>query len=462
MKHTITSLIFIFMAAFSLVSCLDDSNTEITTYDDTAITSATFGTEVRIVKTKTKAGKDTTYQASYSGTTYPIYIDHYKRTIYNTDSLLKGTKMDKLLVTFTAKNSGIVTLKSLTSDSIQFISSSDSLDFSKPRKIIVYSNSGRFNRTYDVNFVVHKEDADVFTWNKIAVCEAFKTADDIKTAVLGNKIYALAKSATNATLYISNTSDGKEWNECTSITELSANATMAASKSAIYILDQEKLYTSADGSTWSDRDAAGLSAFVGACGNELFAISNTKKIVMSLDNGATWAEDACDESVDFVPSQCIASAAKTTKVNSDIARIVMVGNRDRNIYTQDSTAMVWSKIVEEDHTKDMPWAHHAMEVQNYYKLRNMDNLAITPYHEGIIAIGGKSYGMGAVDAYKNMYYSIDNGLSWHKDSRFALPENFSATAAALATDSENYLWIIAAGSGEIWKGRLSQLGWTNR
>lgn len=462
MKHIIASILISF-TTLSLFSCLDDDSTSIVTYDDTAVSSASFGTLVRVVNTKTKDGlKDSTYNSSFTGTYYPIHIDQLKHTIYNVDSLPKGTKMDKLLLNISTKNSGIAALKSIKSDSVRFFSATDSLDFSQPRTLIVYSNSGAYLRKYEVNFVAHKEEADVFTWSKVATCDVFKNADDVKCALLGNSIIALTKKDGASELYSSSISDGKSWTSVASPAALSDKASMISANGKLLILDNETLYSCDESYSWSDLSAAGMASLVGICNNELFAINTANEMCMSTDMGANWTKDAADASVSFMPSNSISSVSAATKSNNEVARIVMVGNRDTDIFTTDSTAVVWSKIVEATPEKDMPWGYQEFVSQNRFKLPNMDNLSITPYHEGIIAIGGASHGKKPVNAYEKMYYSIDNGLSWQKDSRFSMPENFSATSATIITDADNFLWIIATGSGDVWKGRLSQLGWERR
>ena len=63
------------------------------------------------------------------------------------------------------------------------------------------------------------------------------------------------------------------------------------------------------------------------------------------------------------------------------------------------------------------------------------------------------------DTLSNFYFSSDAGRNWVEQSstsylhpRALQAENFSAVV-----DSDNYIWIILAPSGTVWRGRLNRL-----
>ena len=156
------------VASLLLASCLKSSDEEVTTYNDTAIASFSLGTLNRYVTTKAKDGvTDSTYKTTVTGSTYKFYIDQQACRIYNVDSLPKGTDVAHVLCNVTSKNSGVVTIKSLISDSLRYYSSSDSIDFTTQREFRVYANSGNAYRSYTVSVNVHQEDADDFRWTRV-------------------------------------------------------------------------------------------------------------------------------------------------------------------------------------------------------------------------------------------------------------------------------------------------------
>ena len=163
-KRYIFSLCLMLFAAVCMTSCLkDDDSSSISYYDDTAITSFTLTTVNTYTTTTSSDGTTKTTKSTLS--TKPVFvIDQYNYKIYNPVALPSNCDLQHVLATITAKNSGTVVLKSLTSDSLYVYSSTDSVDFSKPREIRVYANDGSGYRTYDVTFNVEKPSSESITW----------------------------------------------------------------------------------------------------------------------------------------------------------------------------------------------------------------------------------------------------------------------------------------------------------
>ena len=146
--------------AFSLVSCLEDDDNDYVYYDDSAISTFSVKTAKQYIHTTTKSGKDSVYTKTLSLSAYKFVIDQKNCEIYNLDSLPYGVDATKLLVTTSAVNSGAVYLQSTTSDSVTYVSSTDSLDFSQMRVLHAVSMSGKATRKYKVDVRVHQEQAD--------------------------------------------------------------------------------------------------------------------------------------------------------------------------------------------------------------------------------------------------------------------------------------------------------------
>ena len=168
MKRNIVPMLF--AAACLLVSCMGSSDDDVTYYNDTAISGFTLGTLYQNVTTKAEDGvTDSTYRVAVTGSKYKFSIDQLNGKIYNTDSLPYGTDLKKVLASVTAKNNGIVFVKSLSSDSITTFSSTDSIDYSQPRQLVVYAYNSEVEqyRIYEVKINVHQEPAGAFFWSKM-------------------------------------------------------------------------------------------------------------------------------------------------------------------------------------------------------------------------------------------------------------------------------------------------------
>ena len=159
-----------------------------------------------------------------------------------------------------------------------------------------------------------------------------------------------------------------------------------------------------------------------------------------------WYGDDIDENAKYLPSSDYSFIASNTASNSDVKRAFLIGNSSAD----NTNAVVWSKIVEENSEKDIPWMYQEFKPANRYALPKMKNLSVIPYADGLIATGGD---------FNKMYYSIDCGITWKNDTRFVMPTDLSADAASIAVDADNYVWVVCTGSGQVWKGRLNKLGW---
>ena len=152
--------------ATTLVSCLGDNDDDTTVYSDTAITQFTLGTLNRYTQTtSSKTGNDTIIKSTLTGSAYKMSIDQLSRRIYNNTDLPVGTDIQHVVCTITAKNSGVVALQSMTSDSLRLYASTDSIDFSQPRVFRVYaSGNGTLYRDYTVTLTVNDTTGITFGW----------------------------------------------------------------------------------------------------------------------------------------------------------------------------------------------------------------------------------------------------------------------------------------------------------
>ena len=128
--------------------------------------------------------------------------------------------------------------------------------------------------------------------------------------------------------------------------------------------------------------------------------------------------------------------------------------------------MVWRKVV--DYSKNATKASwNYMErnaVSDSLALPRLENLTMVKYDDGILALGGKGIGGCDKPAYSMIYQSRDNGITWKYNSCYVLPDDFnnSATKVTATVDGDNFIWLYCEGSGQVWRGRLNKLGWTNQ
>ena len=171
LMRQIKTLFILLAGLFLTASCLGGGQ-EATLYGDAAITSFSLGTLNRYVKSVTDDGKDTIVKSTVTGSSYTFHIDQVNHRIYNTDSLPYGTDVEHVLVNLTTYNNSVALIQSIErEDSLWYYSSTDSIDFSQPRKFIVWSSNGEGTSKYTVSVNVHKQKADSFTWEQMEAAD---------------------------------------------------------------------------------------------------------------------------------------------------------------------------------------------------------------------------------------------------------------------------------------------------
>ena len=161
--------------AFALLllcaSCLKGNDSETVSYNDKAIASFALTTLNCYHHTTSSTGADSVYMTKITGSNYKFNIDQMQHIIYNTDSLPKGTDVTHVACNISTLNYGVLVLEAIGNDSLYYLANTtptDSIDFSQPRMMRVYSNNGDGYVTYTVKLNVHQEEGSEFRWTRMA------------------------------------------------------------------------------------------------------------------------------------------------------------------------------------------------------------------------------------------------------------------------------------------------------
>ena len=470
MKRKFLPLIMLFSAIILMSSCLSSNDEEITYNEDTAITSFSLGTLNETVYTKASTGVDSTYSTTLDCSGYKFNIDQPNRLIYNQDSLPYGIDASKVICTIGSKNSGaiILTLKATDGkDSLAYYSSSDSLDFTNPMKVSVYSQSGLYHRDYTIQVNVHKEPADSFIWQSLPSNSKIAALRGMRAINCNNTLYVFGSNGSSTVIYSTGMSDGRTWTVRTPNITLTQDAYKEtfAKEGYLYTLDNGVIYKSADASTWSAIASTNVKHLLGASTSKIYALTNNG-IVSSTDDGATWNNEELDDDPSLLPTQDLNFYCAPLATNKETNRLLIMGNRSENSYATDSVAQIWGKI-EENGTlsENQKWTYFSISSNNLYMAPRLRNIHINGYAGDIIAFGGDGIGANVTKGYAHFYMSHDGGITWHKDGNdsieITVPDGFSASSSsfAMTVDSDQYIWLFCGQSGQVWKGRLTNLGW---
>ena len=468
MRNKFATFALLFLAFFALSSCLGNDDDEYTYTDDTVITAFSVSGGKQYVYLKTSTGKDSLVIKSPKLSSYKFYIDQLKGEIYNPDSLPCGVDPKKLVCSVSTGYSSNVVIKSVTSDSVLYFSTSDSVDFSTERQLLAYSMSTKSVRKYKVRVNIHKEQPDSFAWHAKANCDELKRLTAVKAVALKN---CLLLFGTNGTQTIAFAHDGTNWTQCT----FNFNHTLAADayKGVVakngnaFISDGGDIMTSADGSEWTlVAKATGVERLVAATPFRLYGYAADGSMMASTDNGQTWTASAIDDAITLLPTQETAYVSVPLKTNAMTDHVLLIGSRDNSIYPGDKNLTIWGKIDEGAEGSDnQPWAYYNITEDMKYAAPMLNDIHALPYDSAVYLLGSANGNI-----VPTLYKSRDNGITWKADTLVAMPEDFvegvnlndNTTAYAMTVDRENRLWIVNAKNGKTWCGRINRLGWARR
>lgn len=325
----------------------DETTVEYT--HDTAITAFSLGSLDRY--TKTKAGKDTLLKANVKGSDYKFSIDQVQRLIYNVDSLPAGTRTTAVLATITSKNSSPVILmhakQTENLDSAAYYSSTDSINFSEPRFIRVYSSDYSAYAQYKVTVNVHKELPYEFKWHELAQNNSQLAAfSDLKAVACGDDIYVFGKTAAGTEVLRSAINDGSAWSSITMNVGLSSDAyqSAVALDGKLYISDGGKVYASDDAEKWTEVSKnADIKQLIGASSQYLYAYT-AAGISVSKDKGVSWEQEKLDKDADYLPTQNISMNVAGVLSAKDVENVMLLGTRDKAL--KDTVATTWLRTVD--------------------------------------------------------------------------------------------------------------------
>lgn len=462
MKSKTINIAVLLAALFSLVSCLDTNDGDYVYTDDSAVTAFSVTSAKKAVHVRASNGADSVYYTTATLTAYKFVIDQQRCVIYNPDSLPYGVDPTKLLVSANSLNSGSLVLKSMTSDSLSYLSTTDSLDFSKPRELQVYSLSGAAVRKYEVRVNVHQEPADKFNWTKLPNPTAFTSATGVKSFVVTTasgttRRFLLASDGTTTTVY---RADGDNaWTAATP----DFNHTLAAEtyRSAavkhdtLFVCDNGVVMATTDGNTWTQQTTAeaGVARIIAANPIRLYAYNNEGAMVSSDDSGKTWKVASIDESASLLPNGDIAYATLPLATNPNAYRTLLIGSVPEASTTAFS---IWGKIDEGNaYSENQPWMFYDHNSLNRHELPIMNNVSALAYDGKMMVVGNDER------VYLPYFYgSRDGGITWEADTVITSPLGFFVTGPyTVSVDKDHFIWFVSGKTGETWRGRINRLGW---
>ncbi len=452
MKRNLATYFALFSLVFVAISCgsSDEEEYELSPY--AMLKSFSLGNIRSAYPSFTSTGEDTLVLKTVQMTAFPFTINQVTGEVYNNDSLPFATNISKVVTQFSVNGVASIYVDSL--DSYEHFSSTDSLDFTSPRKVRIYSEDAEFYKDYTIKINVHQVDPELMVWNKYSAVEGLVP---VRVVEANGAMFLFGKDSNGAVAVASTALEGVPAWETALVSGLPADAdisTIQLFNGALYAVAGGNVYTSADGAVWTlSASDTGAVAIVGASEED-------GKLWIAGSQGVLWSEDAATFTVNEAlpegfPLYGVSLASYPLNHNKKIVRYMLVG------YTAEDKSgepAVWSKL-----STEAKWTNYKNE-ENKYECPALEGLSVVRYDNYLYAVGGAGTVNGReVVPFNSFYISKDNGIAWKVSTGFyqRLPEELvgNDTPFAVAVDSNNFIWIINSGTeGGAWKGIINRLG----
>ena len=440
------------MLTLLVTSCMTDGDEEVLS-PYAILKSFSIGKIESRYPAFTSTGADTIVTKTIDFSSRPFSINQTTGEVYNADSLPYATKVDKVVI-----NMGLIGYAQIYIDSIGIYDtflSTDSLDFTTPRKFRIKSTDNKNYRDYTISVNVHKVEPEQMEWNKYSS----QTAVMPLRALEFNGALCLFGEKEGAVVLAKSSLTGvPSWEIVPAGLPADANvATMQSFGDALYVVAGDGLYTSDDAENWSRCYAANdVVAIVAASNNEgEMWIATSSKLLSSTD-GVNF-ESAGELPNDF-PLYGVSLASYPLSHNKNILRYMLVGYTSE---AMDGKTVVWSKL-----STEKSWAKYD-NANNPFPCPSLKGLSVFRYDNNLYAVGGAGTAQGkSVEAFEELYISRDNGITWKSPEGFyqRTPEELQGNDAPFVAtvDSNNVMWIVLAGNElVVWKGIINRLGFKN-
>ncbi|MDR2473163.1 MAG: DUF6242 domain-containing protein [Tannerella sp.] len=428
-----------------LISCLDNNTYD---YDDWNLSNPQIST-FSLSNDSIKGLADVKFT-----------IDQVNGRIYNVDSMPYGTELRfKLLCSleFEIGAFAIAIMPEATNDTI--VTTTDSIDYSKPVIIKVTAYDGVTTKEYDTRLNIHQINPDSMVWTHHAALLQGKESNEVKALKFKDNYLMYINDGTDYSLYTVDTLHyTNQWTQ-TPLTDFPSGADISQiTEYADYLYVATYaglLYRSSDGKLW--QQAAGAPEMKTLIGVLPASTTNAKTSLagvayfdyalkfVSMDEAGVWTTG------NAVPETFPLSGFGAANYElMYYGRLVIAGGRDINGNLTDE---VWST------TNSLLWAPISNPAATFSP-REYTSLSI---YDGKLYLQG---GIGENNTpLKDLYYTEDNGVTW-KLYDYPFPDDFPAGGfSSVIVTHDNYMLLFGGKADlnskvpdEIWQGRINRLG----
>lgn len=369
-------------------------------------------------------------------------IDLENFSIYNADSLPKGTDVGKLLVSIGNSGSSKIVINYTDFDTkekkeIEYSETSyrDSINFYEPVTITVTSLDERYSKTYDVKVNVHQVEADSLCWGSMQYSPLPADGAPVEqgTVLKNDMLYCFtARADGSVTLATTATPElPQSWSKQTlSLPFAPRLETVKADSRYIYMLDKDGvLYGSEDALTWMRLQDRWVST-LGVIDDTLYGIRLYNGQYQFVNQPTSHSEFDNTPVPDDFPVTGMSQMFLFVNQWSSTPQGIIIGGRCADGSLSDCAWGFDGKEWARFGTLPEKMALENMTMFPYYTFKTNQTNWTTTRYQTLFAFGGSnSDGV----AQKKVYVSRDNGLNWLiADDLMQLPEAMPTLTGAQA------------------------------
>ena len=380
--------------------------------------------------------------------------------VFNKDSMLFGTKLDRVIPRFTfAATPGAAFLT--FPDTTVVLTGYDTLNFNKqPIYLTIRSSDRKVTKVYQIKPTVHQADPDLYVWTQLN--EGIYPEDDSEQRVVevGEKFIMISSNGFDLDAYSS--ADGISWEMLDEVTGLPAGTKVrqiVSDSTTLYYGQDSIIYTSTDAVTW-----------------EAHEVNKKVSTMLFFWNDQVWAsveEGERYELAIFEDNALIMTGLKPYGdfPISDFATVTFISASTR------SRAMIIGGFAENGKSLNTRWnleySPHIAE-NNGYRMEeysidrphftSLTGISVVNYDDRLMLFGGVN--ANRVYLGRDIYVSLDEGLNWTKvdSTKNQLPEIYQARQKMSAIVRNNYIYLFGGEDAkytysDVYRGKLNSINW---
>lgn len=383
--------------------------------------------------------------------------------VYNKDSILYGTSLEKVVPRFTFQVAvGAAYLH--TPDTTFLLSGTDTVNFSKlPIYLTLRSSDGTTTKVYEIRPTVHQADPNLYRWTCIK--EAIYPADESEQRVveLNGQFVMIANNGFENKVYTS--VDGAEWTALGAPTGLPASChvrQIVSDGTTLYYAENNIVYTSSDARQWT---AAPVDY------NAKTMLMYWNQLVWLLVENNGWELATYDKQSKQLTLTGLRPDGRFPV--SDFAAITFQSASQR------ARAMIIGGFAEDGRSLNTRWNieySNYIHTNNGYRLEefsidrpsftSLTGISVIWYNNQLMLFGGVDSEMQYFG--RDILISTDEGINWVKadTAKNQLPEVYQARQKQTAIVRDNYIYLFGGQDrtttySDVYRGKLNSIDWEN-